>query len=169
MSYVLDTDVFIRAWRDYYPFDYFPGWWEWLGILLARGQARIPEDVYRELIYPDDLTIWLDQVRARTPDCVIRRLEIPPGVQKDVSQMVCDKYDGVFAQRFLQKADYWVICSALSAGAVVVSLERRNTPSQSGGSKWRAEVKVPNVCDLLDIRCIGSFADLFKEIGGLRL
>ncbi len=36
MAYLLDSDVFIRAKRDHYGFDFCPAFWDWL------EQARVP-------------------------------------------------------------------------------------------------------------------------------
>lgn len=169
MCYVLDANVFIRAWRDYYPCTYFGGWWRWLGNLLARGRAQIPEAVYDELLYPDDLRKWLQSQRVSCPGCVLRKDEVNVDLQRRVAEAIFDKYDQVFAERFVEEADFWLICSALCRSGVVVSFETANTLPKSSASKWSAQVKVPNVCTFFNIRCIGSFPDLFKAVGGLRL
>ena len=57
--YLLDANIFIAAWRDHYPIDLYPGFWE---CLQRFGQEKILLSVDRvrdEINSPDELVAWL--------------------------------------------------------------------------------------------------------------
>lgn len=39
MAWLLDTNVLVNAKRDYYGFEFCPGFWEWLDVAWAAGQV----------------------------------------------------------------------------------------------------------------------------------
>jgi len=49
MNYLLDTNIFIQAQKIDYPFDVFPGFWEWLERDLKGGVIHSIEPVFKEI------------------------------------------------------------------------------------------------------------------------
>ena len=47
--YLLDANVFIQAKRFHYPFDIFPGYWEWLDREMEDGSVFSIVPIYDEL------------------------------------------------------------------------------------------------------------------------
>ena len=59
MIYLLDTNVFIHAANNNYPFDVFPGFWTTLVELAKAGKVASIEQVRKEIvIYKDELSAW---------------------------------------------------------------------------------------------------------------
>ena len=70
MLYLLDTNVLIDANRDYYPIERVPEFWDWLVVMGERGQVKIPQEFYEEILLPpprpdqpDPLVDWLKKHR----------------------------------------------------------------------------------------------------------
>ena len=66
--YLLDANVLIAANRDYYPIGRVPEFWEWLVGMGERGNVKVPEEIYEEIIYPrptqpDALVEWMTAKR----------------------------------------------------------------------------------------------------------
>lgn len=58
-AFLLDANVFIQAFQQYYPFDVCPGFWECLSGLSAQGMLTSIDRVRAELQdYDDDLKQW---------------------------------------------------------------------------------------------------------------
>lgn len=52
MLYLLDANVLIDANRDYYPIERVPEFWDWLAAIGEQGQAKIPLEIYAEVVNP---------------------------------------------------------------------------------------------------------------------
>ena len=58
-SYLLDTDVFIRAKNQHYGFDFCPGFWNWVDREYVAGRVFSIQAVYEELRHgKDELSTW---------------------------------------------------------------------------------------------------------------
>ncbi len=66
MLYLLDANVLIDANRDYYPLERVPEFWEWLVDRGNRQRAKIPVEMYEEVLAGNngDLTRWLKRNRG---------------------------------------------------------------------------------------------------------
>ena len=56
-TYLLDSDIFIRAKNDHYGFDFFPAFWDWLIGQSKAGRVSSIKAIHDELIQrpdPDD-------------------------------------------------------------------------------------------------------------------
>ena len=61
-TYLLDTDVFIRAKNQHYGFDLCPGFWNWIDREHAAGKVFSIQRVYNELLDgQDELSTWARQ------------------------------------------------------------------------------------------------------------
>ena len=63
--YFLDANVLISAWRDHYPPDLHPGFWEYVEHSFREGQLRSVDRVYEEIITPEDLIAWANKRSQR--------------------------------------------------------------------------------------------------------
>lgn len=148
VDYILDSNVFIEAWGKYYSPDFCTGYFPSLEQLGRDGILAIPEMVHREIEKKsDELYGWIQgsdiPVLPITEEVqkALRNL-----YQKDSKhQRLADTSKG----RSL--ADQWVIAHAMTEEAVVVSKEEKIvTPGST-------KVKIPNVCDAMDVRCIQDY------------
>jgi hypothetical protein len=154
MAYLLDADVFIQAKRLHYGMDFCPAFWDWLSAQNKSGRVFSIEKVADELAAGgDQLSSWAAQRGTA--------FFLPPDQQMlitltTVSQWVqTQNYRPAAVSAFLQNADYYLIAHALAHDHVVVTHE-----VASDGVR---QVKIPNVCIGVQVKCMTPFAMLRKE------
>ena len=152
-TYCLDANVLIQAWQKYYSPIICPGYWDVLNQLGVEGKIFVCQEVFDEIIKTeDDLSKWLkasDIPVKKATESVIEKL-------KDIYQIpVHLKLVDNTKNRSL--ADPWVIAHAMDNNSVVVTKEEKVTQSNS------TKVKIPNVCDNMDVRWINDF-EFVKEL-----
>ena len=59
--YVLDADILIAAYRNYYAPDLCPGFWEWLEHHIRTGRVIVIDRVKADILNPAELVQWVDQ------------------------------------------------------------------------------------------------------------
>lgn len=136
-TYLIDTNVLIRAFRSFYSMDVCPGFWEWLALLAEDGIVRSVSAVRGEIKNPT-LIHWADS--------------LPPGFFAEPSAHALSAIttidDWVNSSRnlnrsarrvFMQSADRWLIAEALGTGATIVTFE---TPAP----RRKNAIKIPDVC-----------------------
>lgn len=76
MVYLLDANVVINAGRDYYPPDRVPEFWDWLLEMGESRLARIPQEIYDEIVFPpsprkteDPVAVAAHRRGSDTPQC----------------------------------------------------------------------------------------------------
>lgn len=159
MTYALDTNVLIHAWRDLLPIDVAPGFWEQLEALGLDGAVIISTEVVKELEKrDDDLLAWVKE-----------RAFMHKESEEDVQSVVGDvlavevnehKPSLVDPHRPDSDGDVWVIALAKVRRATVVSQE-------CSAPLAKKKAKIPDVCSALDIRCINLLA--FMRESGIKL
>jgi hypothetical protein len=154
MAYLLDANVFIQAKRLHYGMDFCPAFWDWLCVQNQAGKVFSIEKVADELVIGgDDLSNWADKRGIA--------FFLPPDHQMlstlaVVGQWVQNQdYTPSAISHFLQDAYYYLIAYALAYNHIVVTHE-----VASDGIK---QVKIPNVCIGLKIKCMTPFAMLSVE------
>lgn len=148
MTYCLDANVLIEAWRKYYSPTFCPDYWEILNELGAQQRIFLPQEVYEEITRTeDDLSKWLKVSKIpirKTSESVIKCLQ-SIYASNPLHINLVDNVKG----RSL--ADPWVIAHALDESATVVTKEEKITAINS------LKVKIPNVCDNMDVRWMDDF------------
>ncbi|MBI4570184.1 MAG: DUF4411 family protein [Planctomycetes bacterium] len=142
MPYLLDADVFIRAKRDHYRFNFCPAFWEWIGKAHEAGKVFSIEKVRDELTAGnDELAPW---ARALPPSFFIVADSTVSVAATTVSKWANSprlRYTPQAVYEFLQSADYWLVSQALAKGKgwKVVTHE-----VSAPGAK--SHVKIPDAC-----------------------
>ena len=155
--YWLDSNVFIEGFKGPYAFDIAPRFWDLIDEMIDGGQLLCPVRVYDELQdVQDELARWTQERRQSglfvEPDLVVQESF------KTIAAYVMEHYpDNQARRRFLDRADPWVIAHARAKGGSVVTLE----PIVPRASQ---QVKIPNVCDRLNVRFINTY-DMLRELG----
>jgi len=153
-SYLLDTNVFVQAHRYFYPFDFVPGFWDWLEREHLKGTLASIAFVASELTDGTDvLADWArdragsewfleedDQATQRCFQEVVDWVSLP-------SQGYQERVQG----EFLSGADPWLIAKAKATGAIIVSHEKLDL-------QIRKKVLIPTVCHSLGVQCIDIYA-----------
>jgi predicted nucleic acid-binding protein len=151
--YILDTSVFIQAYRSYYHFDIAPGFWSALiqhastGVLLSID--RVKDEIDRG---KDDLTQWANShfhgwFESTAVDDVFATYREVIQWAKAQSQYI-DAAKDEFAGA--KNADAWVVAYAKAKGCVVVTQEKSAPQSKS-------TVKIPDVCNAFGVTPIDTF------------
>jgi hypothetical protein len=149
VRYVFDSDVWMEI-RVRYPKDIFVPIWDDLRNLVEAGLLRSPEEVLIECRQGwDDLENIL---RTEFPD-----LSVPAddAFLKEVAKVrtLCPKIQDPNSTK--NSADLHVLALATRLQATVVSNERRSKfPNLSQ--------KIPNGCDILNLRCL-NWLDFLRE------
>ncbi len=147
-KYCLDTNVLIEAWHKYYSPTFCPEYWNVLNSLGAKDKIFIPEKVYDEITRTDDdLSEWLKKSS-------IPKYEIDAHVIESLRKIYA--YDPaherlVDSTKQRSLADPGVIAHALKEGAILVTKEEKITAINT------TKVKIPNVCDNMQIPWINDF------------
>lgn len=154
-KYCLDANVLIQAWQKYYSPKICPSYWDLLDSLGTQNKIFMPEVVYNEIVRTDDdLSRWLKS--SKIP---VKKID------EQVTQCLKNIYSADPNHKYLvdntrarSLADPWVIAHALRENAVVVTKEEKVMASNS------AKIKIPNVCDKMNVSCINDFS-LIEELG----
>lgn len=153
-KYCLDANVLIEAWQKYYSPKFCPDYWKILDDLGYDKRIFLPQNVFEEITKTeDDLTAWIRQSRIpiyKIDGSVTECLQIIFAVNETHKYLVDNT-----RQRSL--ADPWVIAHAMKENACVVTKEEKITAPNS------TRIKIPNVCENMQIRCINDF-QLVEEL-----
>lgn len=149
--FCLDTNVFIEAWRKYYPPCRVKNYWEILDNLAKQNIIFSPIEVKKELEKKDDdIKKWIKRrgYFFQEPD---------ERVTLKVAEILEQFPDLVNNVKNRSVADPWVIAHAEVEGATVVTKE-------GDGSGKKNKIKIPDVCRSRGVKCIDDFSFL-DEMG----
>jgi hypothetical protein len=155
--YLLDADALIRADSTYYPLKRFPIFWTWLIYSSNRGQIKLPQEQYDEVVVGrGELVEWL-RVKENKES-----LLLPGAVDGDfVTKATHEGYapDLTEAELVTVGQDPFLVAYALVAikDRTIVSFEN------SAPSKQRANRKLPDVCNGFGVKCMTLF-ELIREL-----
>lgn len=146
--YCLDSNVLIQAWQKYYSPVICPSYWDVLNNLGVQNRIFIPRIVFEEITRTEDaLSKWI-----KTSNIPV--LEINSGVAQCLKEIYAtNPYHKFLVDNTKQRslADPWVIASAMSEDACVVTKEEKITAANTD------RIKIPNVCENMHVRCINDF------------
>ena len=119
-----------------------------------EGKVFSVEKVYDQLIEgTDELSDWARQRGAsffKSP--TEKTIEV---LDKVGTWVQTQPYEAQAVRTFMQDADYWLVAGALQERHIVVTHEVPSTSIR--------KIKIPNVCNGLDIRCKSPFEMLSNE------
>ncbi len=157
-KYLLDANVFINAARQYYAFDFAPGFWDALIQHSRRGCIQSIDHVKVELERGNDLlSEWVkdqfdEAFRATVDEDVVSRYgDIMNWVYEQEQYLVAAKAD------FANGADGWLLAYALAHDRyTVVTHEVLSTDI-------KRKVPIPNVCKHFDMHHIDTY-EMLREL-----
>ncbi|MFT4033962.1 MAG: DUF4411 family protein [Patulibacter sp.] len=154
MAYLLDTNVFITAKNSYYPFDFAPGFWDWIDREHASGNVFSIQRVRDELLGgAHELADW---AKARGADFFLAPdAAVLPSLATIASWARGAQYEPVAVTPFLDGADYYLVAHAHAHGFDVVTLEQ---PSAS-----TKKIKIPDACIPHGVKTINTFSLLRQQ------
>lgn len=149
---VLDTNVFIDAYKRYYRFDLVPSFWRTLLNLAESGSVISIDRVKEEIVRggKDELTNWITSefdgwFMSTDEERVFDSYrQIIDWVQEQ------DQYKDYAKAEFASVADSWLIAYAKGYHCTVVTHEKFNPDSKK-------KVPIPNVCAAFGVSCMDPF------------
>lgn len=153
--YLLDANVLFTAHNLYYPIQRVPEFWDWLVHMGEIGSLKIPLEILEEITEGSELELWLKEGRNYSS------LKLDEDVDPALVQTVIQRYahDLDDAEIIEIGRDPFLIAYALAqrADRVVVTVEA------SKPSTRRANRKIPDVCNDLELRWCNSF-QMLKDL-----
>jgi predicted nucleic acid-binding protein len=161
-QYVLDTNVFVEAYRSRYPMDIAPGFWDQLEQLARSGDIASIEKVKKEMEGNQDrLEGW---VNGSLPEGFFLSDEEDEEVLPAYAQVVqwadaSSHYKRAAKDRFLQgdRADAWLVANCSTKGGIIVTEETREPDRKS-------EIKVPDAADPFGVKCVNT-VEMMRDLG----
>jgi hypothetical protein len=151
LIYLLDTNVFIDANRDYYPIKRIPEFWEWLVYMGEKGFVKIPIEIYEEIKEGNDnLAIW-----SKKPEIELALLLAEEVDESLISRIIDVGYANDLTDDEVEKLgrDPFLIAYALKDidNRCIVTTEVSKPKMQ------RANRHIPDVCDGFKINWCNTF------------
>jgi len=158
-KFCLDTSCLIEAKNRYYAFDILPRFWDVILEGCNKKIIWIPMSVYEELengYRDDELRKWSsenNEILFSPLDNQTFQL-IP-----EIAQFVNDNFSRDKADYFLKSKDLEIIAFAKSKQLTLVTMETKveleNSRSRDG--KYKAQVKIPNICEFCGVKYTNLF------------
>jgi hypothetical protein len=151
VEFVLDSDVFIRAHRGYYPFDLAPGFWSGLESNAANGKLRSIDKVYDELQKGSDaLSRWAEE-KFKKYFLSTAHTEIAASYGKVMNWVMSNQQFQDFGKtEFASGADGWLVALGMVSGCRVITEEVFN-------AEIKRKVPLPNVCRQFGVQSENTF------------
>ena len=155
--YLLDANIFIAAWRDHYPIDLYPGFWECLQRFRYEDRLLSVDRVREEINSPDGLVTWL---KLHWRDAFA--LTTDPQTASVFSQMQIwvqanDQFLPAAKHEFASAADGWLAAYAKVHGTVLVTNEVFDP-------NVKRRVPLPNLCRQFDVAYCNTI-DMLRGLG----
>ena len=155
--FVLDTNVFIGAHKDYYAPDFCPAFWDCITQYFHAGRLISIDRVLAELTKPNDLVQWTQNAPNDLFDSsgeqpvVTAYGTIMDWVQNNPQFQTAAK------SKFAAVADGWLVAYAYVHNAVVVTHETFRPNAKN-------RVLIPNVCQQFNVRYLNTF-EMLRQLG----
>lgn len=140
MGYSFDASGIMNPWKFMYPIDHFPSFWRELDKLIQSGELLASEMVHEEIKQKaDELLRYVSQRQA---------LFVPvDDLQQQIVTEIVNKFPKLADYNNTREvADPYVVALAKQRGLTVVTDEQRPP---------RGKVKIPEVCQYMQVKCIG--------------
>lgn len=165
-KYLIDTNIFIEAHRNFLPIDIATGFWGKIQELASIGKIHSIDKVRDELCaHNDDLKKWIinnldDNFFWNTTGEVLLKVE-------EIVQWVteCQRYNDAAKSEFMNSMDkadvYLVAFASLDTDTRIVTRENSNL---KGSNSQAGRVKIPDLCNHFNATYICP-AQMFRELG----
>ena len=153
----LDASSIIHAW-DNYPFDQFPGLWNWLASEIQIRQLCIASVALEEVGYKlPDCALWL---KAKNIPC----LPMGNGVLQAAMHIkaLLGIKDDNYHPKGVDENDILIIAASQYHKATLITDEKRQLGQQSNPAKRR----IPAVCDMQGVQVLHqNFIEYLRQSG----
>lgn len=157
-KFLLDANTFITPFKNYYPFDFAPGFWRQMESRIKWNSVFILDAVQNEVMKgEDELSGWLGAISDA--NIVDRRSE--PVLMKYAEVLKFLQESSLYSDKALRSwsdvnvADPWLIAAASAFGYTLITFETSagvisaNSPS--------GKPKIPDIAREFDVKCENLF------------
>lgn len=157
-KYIVDSNIFITAHRQIYPFDIAPSFWEKLAE-KALDKIIIIEAVQKEILKGQDLLAeWYEREKDKFIVLGIPNQEVIKAYQKIITSINDnEQYKSSAKEEFASLTDSWLCAYGLAYAEKIVTLEKYD-------AEIKNKIKIPNVCKEFDIEYI-DLLQFMRELG----
>ena len=155
-KFLIDSNIFITPYQNYYPFDLAPGFWKQLADKLSMDEVAILDVVKDEVLKGgDDLSDWFYNIQNIH---IISRKK-PKILQEYAKVLNYLQCNPLYTDRALRAwategiADPWLIAAAKAYDYTIITLEATAGPITTPSRK----PKIPNICLELGVACKDLF------------
>lgn len=155
-KFLIDANVFITTYRDRYPFDIAPSFWEWLRLNIEAGNIILLDLVQAEVFKGDDeLSNWIDDFSS---ECILDHRKDGMLIQHygEVLKYIqgCEFYKDSALKEWAKDdiADGWLIAAAKCYDWSIITFETRAGVLGAGHPSKNA--KIPDVGDHFSVKCV---------------
>ena len=162
--YVLDANVFIEAKRHYYPFDLVPflhRFWEILVRHALDGRVLSIDRVKKELLEEkDELSEWAKKDFSHAFASTNEKIVLEAYAEVIGWVQAHPRYYGYVKAKYAaaDEPDAWLIAYAKAKAHCVVVTHEVLAPYA------KKEVKIPDVCQGLNVPCVNTF-QMLRALG----
>lgn len=156
-KYLLDSNIFITAYRLHYPFDLMPAFWEKIKTEIAPKSIIISE-VYKELKEgQDELFDWITENENCFQILGDPSIEVVKSFKKIMNTVETnEQYKRSAKDIFAKNADPWLCAYGLAHDYSIVTNEVYEPNSKK-------KIQIPNICKEFNINCI-NMIEFLREI-----
>jgi hypothetical protein len=158
VKYILDTNVFIQAHRQWYRHSFAPGFWRFLIDQHKSGSLISIDHVRKEIKKGDVLYDWMNNTAPPSLFASSKQVAVGNKYKEIISYVMSNPtYTGAAKALFAQDTDSWVIAYAAAFNITLVSHEL--------SSFGKSRVKIPDVCKHFNI----GYRDTFYMLDDLKI
>lgn len=157
-KFLIDANVFVTPYRQYYPFDLAPSFWGKLEELIKDGTIVVMDMVKAEVLQgTDDLSNWMgsleigDYLDKRQPEIIAKYTAVLTHVQTNP----CYQEAALHEWSKATVADPWLIAAAAVKGYTIITLETPNKNLSPNTPTKRP--KIPDVARALEVEARDLF------------
>lgn len=168
-KYLLDTNIFLQSYREYYCMDICPGFWDFLK--QGNNNVKSIQQVCEELKANEDNNDLMETIEhMKGQKFFISEYDITEASFKKVSEVIENykeklnvKFPGDRAKaklqtsidKFIDSADYFLLSLAYQDNYIIVTKEKYTNSNN--------EIKIPNIAERLDIKC-STLEEMLRDI-----
>lgn len=159
MNYLIDSNILIRSKNNEYPFDFFPGYWDFMNECFKSGSIFMHKKVYNEIKKgKDDLSRWVEDNKNNI--AIVDEDSVEESLYLSLSEWAEDPSND-FTKNAIEafcrtdKADIWLCAKAKDKDFIIVTDETFERAA-------RKSIKIPNVCEAFGILYMDKFTFIRK-------
>lgn len=155
-KYLIDTNIFIESAYRFYAFDICPGFWAFLEKASDTDDIKSIIKVYEEL-QSDKEELKDFKEKLKNKNFFLSIDDITAASYTKISKTLLEMgYYQDAIKKFSSSADYFLIALAYQESYIIVTHEAKS------GSNAKRQIKIPNVCEKLNIECI-DISDFLRQ------